>query len=77
MYGMRKTTIYLPDELKEALERAAESEHRSEAEIVRDALSIALAARVPPRPHVPLDATLGDPTIFERVDELLDGFGGG
>ena len=31
MYGMTKTTVYLPDELKEDLERLAKSEGRSEA----------------------------------------------
>ncbi len=32
MYGMKKTTVYLPDELKAALERAAAAQGRSEAE---------------------------------------------
>ena len=35
MYGMKRTTIYLPDDLKEALERTAAAEGRSEAEVVR------------------------------------------
>jgi len=76
MYGMRKTTVYLPDDLKGALESAAEAEQRSEAEIIRDALATALAGRTPPRPRVPVtSAGLGDPTIAERADELLEGFG--
>lgn len=76
MYGMRKTTVYLPDDLKAALERAAEAEQRSEAEIIRDALGAALAELTPPRPRVPVASVgLGDPMIAERADELLEGFG--
>lgn len=76
MYGMRKTTVYIPDDLKAALERLAESEQRSEAEIVREALRSAVADRGFPSPRIPLSTKgLGDPTIAERTDELLDGFG--
>lgn len=76
MYGMRKTTIYLPDDLKAALERVAESEQRSEAEIIREALRSAVADRGSPTPRIPLTRVgLGDPTIAERTDELLEGFG--
>ena len=76
MYGMRKTTVYLPDDLKAALERLAESEQRSEAEIVREALRSAVADRGFPSPRIPLSTKgLGDPAIAERADELLDGFG--
>ena len=74
MYGMIKTTLYLPDDLKRALERRAEEEGRPEAEIVREALRTMLTTKL--RPTVPLfDDGLGDPTASERVDELLDGFG--
>ncbi|MEN8114526.1 MAG: CopG family transcriptional regulator [Actinomycetota bacterium] len=73
---MRKTTIYLPDDLKAALERAAATEHRSEAEIIREALRESLVDRVTPSPRIPLShGSLGDPTIAERVDDLLEGFG--
>jgi plasmid stability protein len=76
MYGMKKTTIYLPDDLKAALERAADLEDRSEADIIREALTTALAGRRAPTPRVPLgDHELGDPRAAERVDELLEGFG--
>lgn len=76
MYGMRKTTVYLPDDLKAALERLAESEQRSEAEIIREALRSAISDRGSPAPLIPLTSIgLGDPTIAERVDELLEGFG--
>lgn len=76
MYGMRRTTIYLPDGLKEALERTAAAEGRSEAEVVRSALASATAAHTYPPPKLPL-FTSGDETLAERVDEeLACGFGG-
>jgi hypothetical protein len=77
MYGVKRTTIYLPDELKAALERTAEAEGRTEADIVREAIVDALQKRVPPAPRIPVyEPGLGDPHIAERVDELLaEGFG--
>ena len=33
---MKKTTVYLPDDLKAYIEKMAEEERRSEAEIIRD-----------------------------------------
>ena len=51
---MRKSTIYLPDELKRALERAAESEGTSEATFMRRALERALQEARPPKPRLPL-----------------------
>lgn len=75
MYGMRRTTVYLPDELKAALERTAAVEGKSEAEVVRAALAAATDAHAHPAPRVPLfEGT--DPTLAERVDqELARGFG--
>ncbi len=76
MYGMKKTTVYLPDELKAALERVAATEGRSEADLIRAAVREKVAALSRPRPRVPLwPSGFGDATIAERVDELLDGFG--
>ncbi|MGH2864077.1 MAG: CopG family transcriptional regulator [Solirubrobacteraceae bacterium] len=72
---MKRTTIYLPDELKLALERKASAEGRSEAEVVRSALASATAAHTYPTPRLPLFDS-GDRTLAERVDEeLADGFG--
>ncbi len=74
MYGMKKTTVYLPDELKAALERAA-ARGRSEAELVREAVRELTQRLEPPRPRLPLFSS-GDPTLAERVDEeLREGFG--
>ena len=75
MYGMKRTTVYLPDDLKAALERTAAAEGRSEAEIVRSALTSATALHTYPPPRLPLFDS-GDPTLAERVDEeLARGFG--
>lgn len=75
MYGVRRTTIYLPDDLKAALERTASAEGKTEAEVVRSALAAATAEEVHPRPQLPLFDS-GDPTLAERVDEeLAAGFG--
>lgn len=75
VYGMKRTTIYLPDALKAALERTAAAEGRSEAEVVRSALASATAAHTYPAPRLPLFDS-GDATLAERVDEeLAHGFG--
>ena len=73
MYGMRRTTVYLPQELKAALERTAAARGTSEAEVLRGALIAATVAH--PKPRLPLFDS-GDTTLAERVDELLAaGFG--
>lgn len=64
-----KTTVYLPDDLKTALENEARRRGTSEAQVIRDAISAAVAR---PRPRAGfVDA---DP-IADRADELLAGFG--
>ena len=76
MYGMHKTTVYLPEELKASLSRMAAEQQCSEAELIREAIEAAVSSRKRPRPKVPLTGKdLGDPTISERVDELLEDFG--
>jgi hypothetical protein len=72
--AMYKTTIYLPDELKAELERTATETRRSEAEIIRDGIRLAIAQYQPPAPHSGIFDS-GDPGLSERVDELLQGFG--
>ena len=74
---MKQTTVYLPDELKHRLEQAARRERRTEASIVRQALDEALRL-ADVAPTVPLFSEgWGDPTLAERVDDLLaeTGFG--
>lgn len=74
---MKKTTIYLPHDLKQKVEAMAEQEKKSEAEIIRDAISAAVEqAPIYPEPRIPLPGMkLGDPTVAERAGELMDGFG--
>lgn len=71
---MHRTTVYLPDELKKALKRIAVQRGCSEAELVRQALVALAATAEAPAPRLPLFES-GDPTLAERVDEALRGFG--
>ena len=52
MYGMKKTTVYLPDGLKSALERMAHEEGRSEAEIIRSSIQRTIDRRRRPVPRI-------------------------
>ena len=71
---MHKTTVYLPDDLKAELERTAAETCRSEAEIIREGIRLAIVQHQPPAPQFGIFDS-GDPTLSERVDELLKGFG--
>jgi predicted transcriptional regulator len=64
-----KTTVYLPDDLKAAVERDAAQRAISEAEVIRQAIA-AWVTR--PAPH--FGVIDGEP-FAERVDELMGGFG--
>lgn len=73
IYGMVKTTLYLPDELKRAVESEARRRGVSEAEVIRASLQQALA---PTRPRPRGGIVNGAEPIADRVDELLaEGFG--
>ncbi len=74
MYGMQKTTVYLPDDLKRALGRSAAARGVSEAELIREAVRAITTEVAPPRPRLPLFAS-GVPDLAERADSALDGFG--
>lgn len=70
MYGMStKTTIYLPVELKAAVERTALRRGCSEAEVIRRAVADAVDM---PRPA---SGFLDGEPFADRADELLAGFG--
>jgi len=71
---MKKTTVYLPEDLKSALGRIAAEKGRSEAELIREAVRELVKDSEPPRPRLPLFSS-DDPTLAERVDEELRGFG--
>lgn len=74
VYGMKRTTVFLPEDLKAQLEAAALAENRSEAELIREGVRLVVSQRLGEGPRIPLLAS-GDPTLAERVDELLAGFG--
>jgi plasmid stability protein len=71
-----KTTIYVPDDIKAALRRRADAEHRSESDIIREALAEAVAgysSRLPRKLPVPPGPTTN---YAEHVDDVLaEGFG--
>jgi plasmid stability protein len=72
---MLKTTVYLPAELKQRLERLAARRGESEAALIREAITRVVDEEAPPSPRLGLFAS-GDPTLAERVDEeLAKGFG--
>ena len=73
-YGMEKTTLYLPRELKDAVESAAAARGCSEAEVVREALRALTRAAVAPRPKLPLFRS-GKRDLASNVEKALKGFG--
>lgn len=68
---MVKTTIYLDDELRTAVKKAAARRGVSEAEVIRSSIRAAVLDR--PRPRGGLFASRQ--RLSDQVDELLDGFG--
>jgi Arc/MetJ-type ribon-helix-helix transcriptional regulator len=74
MYGMEKTTVYLPRHIKEALRRASKRTGRSEADLIREGVALVSATSETPRPRLPLFES-GQPHLAERVDQALNGFG--
>lgn len=73
-YAVNKTTVYLPDDLKKALRRLAAASGRSEAELIRQAIRDLTGGGRRPRPQGRLWRGK-DPSLSERVDEALGGFG--
>lgn len=72
IYSMEKTTLYLPDDLKVAIKRAAAQQGVSEAEIIRQSIRQSVGDSRP-RPRGGLFS--GAQSIARDADELLDGFG--
>ena len=58
---MKKTTVYLPEDLKSALGRVAAERGLSEAELIREAVRALIQGSEPPRPRLPLFSS-EDPT---------------
>ena len=71
MYGMDKTTVYLPADLKARVTAVARRKKIAEAEVIRDAIR---AAVEPARPS-PTPALFAAEAFADRVDDLLPGFG--
>jgi hypothetical protein len=71
---MERTTVYLTEAQKRALERAAQLTGRSEAELIREGVEAVTRRHQAAEPILPLFGS-GQPDIAERVDEALDGFG--
>lgn len=69
---MTKTTLYLPDDLKEAVTRVARQRGVSEAEVIRESLR-ATVGRQRPKPRGGLFAS-GSP-VARDADRHLAGFG--
>jgi hypothetical protein len=70
MYGVQKTTVYLPDDLKAAVTREARRRGVAEAEVIRSAIA---AAMTRPKPRGGLFAS--EKPLAEDVEALLAGFG--
>ena len=72
---MRKTTIYLPEHLRNRVKHAAAERRVSEAEIIRAAIEAYTATAEGPRPKLPLFSSSLPVDFAENVDEALRGFG--
>jgi Arc/MetJ-type ribon-helix-helix transcriptional regulator len=71
---MEKTTVYLTESQKRALERAAKRVGRSEAELIREGVELVTARHQAAELVLPL-FTSDQPDLADRVDDALDGFG--
>ncbi len=76
MYGMVRTTVYLPEGLKKSLEQVARAKGCSEAELIREGVREMVERHRQLQPRIPLFAS-GKPDLADRVEELLEGFGEG
>jgi len=63
-----------PTTLKLELARVARETGRSEADLIRDGIRLAVARQQPPLPTIGILVS-EDPSFAERVDEHLAGFG--
>jgi hypothetical protein len=72
---VQKTTVYLPADLKRAVERAASVAGVSEAEVIRTSIRVGVESfRGRPAARALFHS---DEQLSSRVDELLPGFGEG
>ena len=71
---MKKTTVYLTDELADAIKSQAKVENCSEAEIIRSALEAKLETKIK-RPKPKFGLLGGGQVLLDDLDSLLIGFG--
>lgn len=71
---MERTTVYLTERQKQALERAAKVLGRSEAELIREGVEIVTSRVQAAEARLPLFES-GQVDLASRVDEELAGFG--
>lgn len=71
---LKKTTVYLPDDLKRLLARTARERGRSEAAVLREAVSRLTDEVGAPSPRLPLFRSKGA-SIAEDIDRALNDFG--
>jgi hypothetical protein len=73
MYGMVKTTVYLPDDLKTALADVAVNRGVAEAQLIREAIASYVASAICPKPTPGL---FSDGTFeADKMGEYMLGFG--
>lgn len=70
---MNKTTVYLPDDLRDAVKRAALAGNTSEAEVIRESIRKTVGIERP-RPRGALFSGDGQ-SIADHIDEWMVGFG--
>jgi predicted DNA-binding protein len=75
--AMVKTSVYLPDDLKSRLARAAQASGESEATIIRSALEqwLATMLRTASASAMLGSIDFGDPDFARSADKHLRGFG--
>ncbi len=54
MGGMRKTNVYVPDQMKGCLERVAADSGRSEADLIREGIELVSGRVREAKPRLPL-----------------------
>ena len=71
---MEKTTVYLTEAQKRALERAAQRAGRTEADLIREGVELITARHRTAELVLPLFSS-DQPDLAEHIDEALHGFG--
>jgi Ribbon-helix-helix protein, copG family len=71
---MEKTTVYLTEAQKRALEHAARTAGRSEADLIREGVDLITARHATAELALPLFSS-DQPNLAEHVDDALQGFG--